>query len=47
MKTLRKNNEFKRVKSSTKADWAAIKKLVEDGWKFINKTTWRHMRGDK
>ena len=47
MKTLRKGDEFKRVKNSTKADWTAIKKLVADGWEFIDKTTWRKMRGAK
>ena len=47
MKTLRKGDEFKRVKNSTKAHWTAIKKLVADGWEFIDKTTWRKMRGDK
>ena len=45
MKTLRKGDEFKRVKNSTKADWVVIKKLVADGWTFIDKTTWRKMRG--
>ena len=47
MKTLRKGDAFKRVKNSTKADWVVIKKLVSDGWAFIDKTTRRKMRGDQ
>ena len=45
MKTLRKGDEYKRLKNSTKADWSVIKKLVEDGWTFCDKTTWRKLRG--
>ena len=44
MKTLRKGDEFKRVKDSTKAQWDGIKKQVADGWTFCDKTTWRQLR---
>ena len=46
MKTLRKGELYKRMKDSTKADWGIIKKLVEDGWTFCDKTTWKKMRGE-
>ena len=46
MKTLRKGDEYKRVKDSTKAHWDAIKTLVADGGAFCDKTTWKKMRGE-
>ena len=45
MKTLRKGELYKRMKDSTREQWSAIKKLVEDGWTFCDKTTWRKLRG--
>jgi hypothetical protein len=45
VKTLRKGDEFKRVKSSNKKDYAAIQKLRESGWEFCDKTTWRRHSG--
>ena len=47
MKTLRKNDEFKRVKDSTVADRKAIRKLVDSGWAYCDKTTWKRMRDAK
>ena len=47
MKTLRKGDEFKRLKNSTNADLDVIKKLVKDGWTFCDKTTGDKERGDK
>ena len=47
MKTLRKGDEFKRMKDSTVAHRKAIKKLVDRGWEFCDKTTWRKMRDAK
>ena len=44
MKTLRKGDEFKRAKDSTVAHRKAIKKLVDSGWAYCDKTTWREMR---
>tara|TARA_B100001123_G_C15289008_1_gene1016746 strand:+ start:1559 stop:1717 length:159 start_codon:yes stop_codon:yes gene_type:complete len=41
MKTLRKDNEYKRVTDSTKDDWERIKKLTSEGWEFIDKATWK------
>jgi hypothetical protein len=47
MKTLSKGSEFKRMKNSTVADREAIKKLVDSGWAYCDKTTWREMRDAK
>ena len=47
MKTLRKNDEFKRVKDSTVADRKAIRKLVDSGWAYCDKTTWKKECRDK
>ena len=44
MKTLRKGDKFKRLKDSTVAHCEAIKKLVDSGWSYCDKTTWREMR---
>ena len=47
MKTLRKGDEFKRVKDSTVAHREAIKELVASGWSYCDKATWRQMRDAK
>ena len=47
MKTLRKGDEFKRVQDSTVAHRKAIKKLVDSGWGYCDKTTWRKNRDKK
>ena len=44
MKTLTKGGEFKRMKDSTVAHRKAIRKLVDSGWVYCDKTTWREMR---
>lgn len=38
MKTLKKKDEFKRVKDSLDI----IKKLLEDGWNFAPKSEWKN-----
>jgi len=47
MKTLIRDGEFKRMKDSTVAHRKAIKKLVDSGWVYCDKTTWREMRDAK
>jgi hypothetical protein len=47
MKTLRKGNEFKRVKDSTVADRKAIRKLADSGWAYCDKQTWKKEVRDK
>ena len=44
MKTLSKGNEFKRMKDSTVAHRKAIRKLVDSGWAYCDKKTWKEMR---
>tara|TARA_Y100001951_G_C11253989_1_gene248235 strand:- start:71 stop:220 length:150 start_codon:yes stop_codon:yes gene_type:complete len=44
MKTLIKGGKFKRVKDSTVAHRKAIRKLVDSGWAYCDKTTWKEMR---
>ena len=46
MKTLSKGSKFKRMQDSTVAHCEAIKKLVDSGWAYCDKTTWREMRDD-
>jgi hypothetical protein len=47
VKTLRKGDEFKRVPDSNKKDYVAIQRLVDAGWRFCDKTTWREHRKEK
>ena len=47
MKTLRKGEEFKRVKDSTVADCKALRKLVDSGWSYCDKQTWKKDFRDK
>ena len=47
MKTLRKGNEFKRVKNKTQDDHASIKRLLSEGWKYCDKATWKREVRDK
>jgi hypothetical protein len=47
MKTLSKGGKFKRMEHSTVAHCEAIKKLVDSGWVYCDKTTWRKMRDAK
>ena len=47
MKTLSKGREFKRMKDSTVAHRKVIKELVDSGWAYCDKTTWREMRDAK
>ena len=47
MKTLRKSDKFKRMKDSTVAHCEAIKKLVDSGWVYCDKTTGKKNRDEK
>jgi|TARA_R110000765_G_scaffold425374_1_gene538202 hypothetical protein len=47
MKTLSKGSKLKRMKDSTVAHCKAIKKLVDSGWAYCDKTTWRREVRDK
>jgi len=47
MKTLRKGEKFKRVKDSTAADCKAIRKLVDSGWSYCDRATWKREVRDK
>jgi len=47
MMTLRKGEEFKRIKDSTKDDRKAIRKLVDSGWSYCDKQTWKKECRDK
>lgn len=47
MKTLRKGNEFKRVKNKTQDDHASIKRHLGEGWKYCDKATWKREVRDK
>ena len=47
MKTLRKGEKFKRVKDSTAADCKAISTLVDSGWSYCDRATWKREVRDK
>jgi hypothetical protein len=47
MKTLRKGSDFKRAKNKTQDDNAAIKRLLSEGWKYCDKTSWKRECRDK
>ena len=47
MKTLRKGDKFKRVKDSTRSDCEAVKKLVDSGWSYCDRATWKRECRDK
>jgi hypothetical protein len=45
MKTLRKGDEFKRMKNKSREEWDKIQHLVRHkGWEFCDKTTWKELR---
>jgi len=44
MKTLKKNNEIKRVKDSSPSDEAQIQSLLNSGWKYCPKSEWKATR---
>jgi hypothetical protein len=44
MKTLKKNEEFKRVPDSTKKDIEFIDILLEDGWSYSPKKDWKEWK---
>ena len=41
MKTLRKGDKFKRTQDTTVTDRKALRKLVDSGWSFCDKKTWK------
>ena len=47
MKTLRKGSDFKRVKNKTQDDDKSIKRLLSEGWKYCDKTSWKRECRDK
>ena len=47
MKILRKGHKFQKRKDSTKADIKAIQELVNAGWSYCDKQTWRRECRDK
>jgi len=47
MKTLKKNNEFKRVKNSSNDDDRKIQELLRSGWEFCTKSEWKSTRVKK
>lgn len=44
MKTLKKNNEFKRVKDSSNSDNEKIRELLNAGWSYCPKSEWKATR---
>jgi len=42
MKTLRKNNEFKRMSDTNMKEISAITKLLNDGWKYCPKQEYKN-----
>ena len=47
MKTLRKGDEFRRVKDTTTADHTALYKLIDNGWSYCDRGTWKRNVRDK
>jgi hypothetical protein len=47
MKILRKGDKFKKVADSTKADIKAIQELVNAGWSYCDRATWKREVRDK
>tara|TARA_B100000586_G_C20054569_1_gene403517 strand:+ start:335 stop:505 length:171 start_codon:yes stop_codon:yes gene_type:complete len=45
MKSLKKKQEVMRVRDSSCRDWNNIQKLLDTGWNFCSKTTWRKLSG--
>jgi hypothetical protein len=41
MKTLKKDNKFKRVSDSSNEDYKKIYKMIQDGWTFAPKEEWK------
>lgn len=44
MKTLKKENEFKRLPDSTSNDRKRIDDMINDGWIFVPKKEWKETR---
>ena len=44
MKTLKKNDEYKRVPDSYKKDIEKIDKLLDSGWSFAPKKEWKEWK---
>lgn len=41
MKTLKKNDEIKRVKDADFTDRKRIDEMLESGWKYVPKSEWK------
>lgn len=46
MKTLKKNEEYKRVPDSNMKDLNKIDKLVNEGWSFVPKKEWKNWKSE-
>ena len=46
MKTLKKNNEIKRVKDSSKKDIEILNNLITSGWNYVPKNEWKSLRSE-
>jgi len=44
MKTLKKYNEIKRVKNSSDKDNELLESMLNDGWKYCQKSEWKKTR---
>jgi len=44
MKTLKKNDEIKRVKDSSSSDDKQIQNMLESGWNYCAKSEWKATR---
>ena len=44
MKTLKRNDEFKRVKDTSIDDYKEIKRLLDFGWGYSNKKDWKEWK---
>ena len=47
MKILRKGDKFQKRKEATAADRKAIEELINAGWSYCDRTTWKREVRDK
>ena len=41
MKTLKKNDKFKRVEDSSPQDYSDLNQLLKSGWNYCSKSEWK------
>jgi len=46
MKTLRKNDDFKKMPDKNWLDHKNIEKMIGSGWKYVSRKEWKEFRGD-